>query len=79
MSGRGSLPARGVARVSVQGMNDRKKRDQLMVERNLLFDRFLKNPLEIGLAIRIKLIDDQISECNERLRAAYQGAELKNT
>ncbi len=36
-------------------------RDQLKTKRNLLFNEFLRNPLNTSLAIEIKLIDDQIA------------------
>jgi hypothetical protein len=28
----------------------------------------LKNPMEIGLSLEIKAIDDQVAKCNERIR-----------
>lgn len=61
--------------------NERKNRDQLIVERNRLFSRFLENPVEIGLALEIKVIDDQVAACNERIRAEEKKAQLreKNT
>ncbi len=37
-------------------------RDQLKTKRNLLFNAFLRNPLNTSLAIEIKLIDDRIAE-----------------
>jgi hypothetical protein len=30
--------------------------------------RCLKNPMEIGLSLEIRAIDDQVAECNERIR-----------
>ena len=40
-----------------------KKREELKAKRNLLFARFLNNPLETQLAVKIKIIDDQVAEC----------------
>ena len=40
-------------------------RDQLRVERNRLFKRFVRNPANTRLAIDIRLIDDQIAELSE--------------
>jgi hypothetical protein len=40
----------------------RKKLKELRTERNRLFERFLKNPSDIGLAIEIKKIDNQVAE-----------------
>jgi hypothetical protein len=42
-----------------------RKRDELKAKRDLLFQRFLKNPLETHLALEIKIIDDQVAECSE--------------
>jgi hypothetical protein len=42
-----------------------RKREKLKAKRNLLFQRFLKNPLETHLALEIKIIDDQVAECSE--------------
>ena len=45
-----------------------KKREELKAKRNLLFARFLNNPLETRLALKIKIIDDQVAECCEQMR-----------
>jgi len=42
-----------------------RKREELKAKRNLLFRRFLQNPLETHLALEIKIIDDQVAECTE--------------
>jgi hypothetical protein len=44
------------------GMNEQMRRGELRAKRNLLFERFSKNPSEIHLAIEIKSIDDQVAE-----------------
>jgi len=44
------------------------KREELKGTRNLLFKRFLKNPMDTRLALKIKSIDDQVAECTERMR-----------
>jgi hypothetical protein len=47
---------------------DKKKiRDQLKIKRNLLLEKYSKNPLNTYLAIEIRLIDDQIAELTEHL------------
>jgi anti-sigma B factor antagonist len=48
-------------------INEDKKRKKLTAERNLLFERFSRNPLDIRLAIEIKLIDDQVAECTNQI------------
>ena len=45
-----------------------KKREELKAKRNLLFARFLNNPLETQLALKIKIIDDQVAESCEQMR-----------
>jgi hypothetical protein len=42
-----------------------RKREELKAKRNLLFQRFLQNPLDTHLALEIKIIDDQVAECTE--------------
>jgi hypothetical protein len=44
------------------GMNEQTTREELKAKRNLLFERFSKNPSEIHLAIEIKSMDDQVAE-----------------
>jgi hypothetical protein len=57
--------------------NLKKDRDQLVAERNRLFHMFWENPLEIRLALEIKVIDDQVAEYNERIRVEDKNAELQ--
>ena len=44
------------------------KREELKAERNGLFQRFLRNPQDTQLALKIKLIDDQVAECTEQMK-----------
>jgi hypothetical protein len=48
--------------------NPMRKREESKVQRNQSFNRFLKNPLDTRLALKIKSIDDQVAECSERMR-----------
>jgi hypothetical protein len=48
--------------------NPIRKREELTAKRNLLFKRFLRNPVDTRLALKIKAIDDQVAECMERMR-----------
>jgi hypothetical protein len=48
--------------MSETGMNERTRREELKAKRNLLFERFSKNPSELHLAIEIKSMDDQVAE-----------------
>jgi hypothetical protein len=47
--------------------NPMRKREELKARRNLLFERFLRNPLDTSLALKIKVIDDQVAACAEQM------------
>jgi hypothetical protein len=44
------------------------KLEQLIVRRKPLFEQLEKNPQRLHLSIEIKIIDDQIAECNREIR-----------
>lgn len=46
----------------------KKKRDELKAKRDPLFARYLRHPYDTSLALEIKVIDDQMAECNEQLQ-----------
>lgn len=43
------------------------KREELKAQRNLLFKKFLRHPQDIRLALKIKIIDDQVAACAEQM------------
>jgi hypothetical protein len=43
------------------------KREELKTHRNLLFKRFLRNPQDTSLALKIKIIDDQLAAFTEQM------------
>jgi len=43
-------------------IDEKRKREELKAKRNLLFERYLKNPQDTRLALEIKAIDDQVAE-----------------
>ena len=45
-----------------------KKLQDLRAEREPLYRQFVNNPNEVRLAIQIKVIDDQIAECNQQIQ-----------
>ena len=47
--------------------NPMRKREELKAQRNLLFERFLRNPVDTSLALKIKIIDDQVAACDEQM------------
>ena len=44
--------------------------DQLVGKRKPLSDQFEKNPSDTHLALELKIIDDQIAECNQQIQSA---------
>jgi hypothetical protein len=57
--------------------NPLRKREELKAQRNLLFNLFLRNPLDTSLALKIKSIDDQIAASVEMER--QRAVELNST
>lgn len=53
--------------MQVTPINAMTKREELKAQRNLLFKRFLRNPRDTRLALKIKLIDDQVAACAEQM------------
>jgi hypothetical protein len=47
--------------------NTMKKREELKAQRNLLFEWFLRNPVDTSLALKIKIIDDQVAAYDEQM------------
>ena len=43
-------------------IEEKKKREGLKTQRNLLFEEYLKHPMDTTLSLEIKLIDDQLAE-----------------
>jgi hypothetical protein len=65
--GRGALLERAYSGCRGQSaldtaLDEKKKRDELKVKRNLLFDEYLKKPWDTRLALEIKVMDDQVAE-----------------
>jgi len=58
--------------------NPVRKREELKAQRKLLFRRFLRNPQDTRLALKIKIIDDQIAACTEQIERKRQ-SELTST
>jgi hypothetical protein len=44
------------------------KLEELIVRRKPLFEEFEKNPQRLHLSLEIKIIDDQIAECNQQIK-----------
>jgi hypothetical protein len=45
-----------------------KRREEVRVRRESLFQRFEKNPDQMHLALKIRVIDDQIAECTHLIK-----------
>jgi hypothetical protein len=48
-------------------LNPMRNREELKAQRKLLFKRFLRNPQDTSLALKIKIIDDQVAACDEQI------------
>jgi len=42
-------------------IEEKRKREELKAKRDLLFERYLKHPMDTRLALEIKIIDDQLA------------------
>jgi hypothetical protein len=51
--------------MSTQAIQERKR--ELKARRKPLFDRYVKNPSETSLVLEIKIVDDEIAECNQQI------------
>ena len=58
--------------------NPASKREELKAQRELLFNCFLRNPLDTSLALKIKSIDDQIAASDEQMKRE-RDVELNST
>ena len=47
--------------------NTMTKREELKAQRNLLFKQFLRKPQDTRMALKIKLIDDQLAASAEQM------------
>jgi hypothetical protein len=54
------------------GVDWNKVRQELRAKRSELFDRFVKNPGKISLAVEIKTLDDELLNCAEHLQRQKQ-------
>jgi hypothetical protein len=49
----------------------KKKREDLKAKRDLLFERYVKRPMDTHLALEIKVLDDQLAEDVKASTAKY--------
>jgi hypothetical protein len=45
----------------------KKKRDDLKIKRNSLFEKYAKRPEDFHLALEIKKLDDEIADCTQHV------------
>jgi len=48
--------------LSETAIEEKRKRDELKAKRELLFEQYLKQPMDTRLALEIKIMDDQLAE-----------------
>jgi hypothetical protein len=61
-----------LTRVPETAIDVKRKREELKAKRNLIFERFLKDPLDTHLALEIKIIDDQVAKFAEQMQEERQ-------
>jgi hypothetical protein len=54
-------------------IEEKRKREELKARRDLLFERYLKHPMETRLALEIKTIDDQLAEDTKQTKRKTAG------
>ena len=55
-------------------IEEKKKREALKAKRDLLFERYVKRPMDIHLALEIKVLDDQLAEDAKPNAARYRSS-----
>jgi hypothetical protein len=58
-------------------IEEKTKREDLKAKRDLLFEWYVKRPMDTHLAIEIKVLDDQLAEdakpCTAKYRSSFRG------
>jgi len=54
--------------LSETAIEEKRKRDELKAKRELLFERYLKHPMDTRLALEIKIMDDQLAEATSQTK-----------
>ena len=55
-------------------IEEKKKREDLKAKRDLLFERYVKRPMDTHLALEIKVLDDQLAEDTKPSMAKYRSS-----
>ena len=55
--------------------DEKKKRGELKAKRDLLFERYLKHPMDTHLSLEIKSIDDQLAEPTKQVKRKTRSSE----
>jgi hypothetical protein len=66
--------ANEVTNVLKSSIDEKKERETLKEKRDQLFALLVRNPQDTGLAVEIKLIDDQIAECTKQMKRNSKGS-----
>jgi hypothetical protein len=57
----------------------KRKREDLKSKRTPLFEKYKKSPNDLLLALKIKVIDDEIAECTEHMQREQLSGGAKST
>ena len=55
-------------------IEEKKKREDLKAKRDLLFERYVRRPMDTHLALEIKVLDDQLAEESKASTAKYRSS-----
>ena len=55
-------------------IEEKKKREDMKAKRDLLFERYVKRPMDTHLALEIKVLDDQLAEGIKPTKADYRSS-----
>ncbi len=66
--------SRGLACVLDTTIEEKKKREDLKAKRDLLFERYVKRPMDAHLALEIKVLDDELAENTKPSTAKYRSS-----
>ena len=71
---KGYTVCRGSISVLATVTDEKKKRGELKAKRDLLFERYLKQPMDTQLSLEIKSIDDQLAESNKPVKRTIRSS-----
>jgi len=66
---------RGSIRVLETATDEKRKREDLKAKREVLFEEYLRHPMDTHLSLEIKSIDDQLAEPTKQVKRKTRSSE----